>query len=49
MAAVDLRALTWVVRSSVILLLPLLGIYIRSLSLASAREKIIEYKYPTHG
>jgi hypothetical protein len=26
-----------------------LGIYIRILSLACAREKIIEYKCPTHG
>jgi hypothetical protein len=25
------------------------GIYIRILSLATAREKIIEYKCPTHG
>ena len=26
-----------------------LGIYIRILSLTCAREKIIEYKFPTHG
>jgi hypothetical protein len=26
-----------------------LGFYIRILSLADAREKIIEYKCPTHG